>query len=69
MGLGSGKGFTFLDSISNLQYQGNNCTLENMFLISIWVLNWTRTSICDIEILNLKHVSYVKFQSFIANMH
>jgi len=59
----------FLNSISNLQYQGNNCTLESMFLISIWVQSWTRTTNRDIEILNLKHVSYVKFQSFIANMH
>jgi hypothetical protein len=69
LGLGSGIGFTFLDSISNLQYQGNNYTLGSMFLIFIWVQSWIGTTICDIEILNVKHVSYVKFESFIANMH
>ncbi len=29
------KGFTFPNSIFNLQYQGNNCTLEKMFLICV----------------------------------
>jgi len=33
------------------------------------VQNWIWTTICDIENLDLKHVSYVKFQSFIANVH